>query len=66
MREEPRRAGLFDRFMPNRRPGGREETVSASTPAPAPQPRMAPQNQPQSSRAGEDFDIPAFLRRQAN
>ncbi|MEW5729906.1 MAG: cell division protein FtsZ [Pseudomonadota bacterium] len=65
-REEPRRAGLFDRFM-SRRPAAKDEPVApvATQPAAQPQPRMAA-SQPAAPRGGEDYDIPAFLRRQAN
>ncbi|CAA7618495.1 cell division protein FtsZ [Magnetospirillum sp. UT-4] len=65
---EPRRTGsLFERLVASRRPAqpapqpARQEAASAP---PAPQPRMAAQ--PAVSRASEDLDIPAFLRRQAN
>ena len=65
VREEPRKGGLFDRFM-SRRPATKDETPApAAPPAAAPQPRMAA-TQPAAPRGGEDYDIPAFLRRQAN
>jgi len=63
--EQPRRsASLFDRLVSSRRPAARE-------PAPEPQPQPQPRNlearrEPSSSHQGDDFDIPAFLRRQAN
>ncbi len=68
---EPRRmGGLFDLL---RRPARHAQQAQAHEPAqpaaPAPQPsqpRMAPRGEPTVSRASEDLDIPAFLRRQAN
>jgi cell division protein FtsZ len=72
---EPRRmGGLFDRL---RRPAQARQPVEQQ-PAPQPaqpaaaqpsQPRlggMAARSEPTVSRASEDLDIPAFLRRQAN
>ncbi|MGE5546128.1 MAG: cell division protein FtsZ [Solirubrobacterales bacterium] len=65
---EPRRTGsLFERLMPSRRQPA--EQAQAPQPAPAPQPRlggMATRSEPTATRGGEDYDIPAFLRRQAN
>jgi cell division protein FtsZ len=71
---EPRRmGGLFDLL---RRPARhhqqqqavQEQPAQPAAPAPQPsQPRMAaPRGEPTVSRASEDLDIPAFLRRQAN
>ncbi|HLO77653.1 MAG TPA: cell division protein FtsZ [Magnetospirillum sp.] len=65
------RRGLFDRLLrPARQPAHEQQTYQQQQPAaPAPQPsqpRMAPRGEPTISRASEDLDIPAFLRRQAN
>ncbi|MGE5514928.1 MAG: cell division protein FtsZ [Bacteroidota bacterium] len=67
--EHRRMGGLFDLL---RRPSARQaapEPAHHQPAAPAPQPsqpRMAPRSEPTVSRASEDLDIPAFLRRQAN
>ncbi|MGE5475522.1 MAG: hypothetical protein ACM3Q1_02620, partial [Bacteroidales bacterium] len=66
---EPRRmGGLFDLLRrPSNRHHAAPEQAQPAAPAPQPsQPRMAPRGEPTVSRASEDLDIPAFLRRQAN
>ncbi|MBI3445425.1 MAG: cell division protein FtsZ [Magnetospirillum sp.] len=60
--ETRRMGGLLDRLV-NR---NRAPAPQPAQPAPAPQPRMEARREPTASRAGEDLDIPAFLRRQAN
>ncbi|MCR6632618.1 MAG: cell division protein FtsZ [Magnetospirillum sp.] len=63
---EPRR-GLFDLLRRPARHPVQEQQAQPAAPAPQPsQPRMAPRGEPTVSRASEDLDIPAFLRRQAN
>jgi cell division protein FtsZ len=62
--EEPKRsASLFERLV-SRRQAARE-AARAEPPAPAPQPRMGGVEM-SSRHGGDDLDIPAFLRRQAN
>ncbi|WP_096702472.1 cell division protein FtsZ [Magnetospirillum sp. 15-1] len=60
--ETRRMGGLLDRLV-NRH---RAPAQPAPQPQPQPQPRMEARREPTASRAGEDLDIPAFLRRQAN
>ncbi|CCG39636.1 hypothetical protein [Magnetospirillum molischianum] len=64
---EPHRAGSLLNRLVNR---GRHAISPASAPAPrapeAPAPRMEARREPTAPRSGEDLDIPAFLRRQAN
>ncbi|KIL96807.1 Cell division protein FtsZ [Paramagnetospirillum magnetotacticum MS-1] len=60
--ETRRMGGLLDRLV-NR---NRAPAQPAPQPQPQPQPRMEARREPTASRAGEDLDIPAFLRRQAN
>jgi cell division protein FtsZ len=57
-----RMGGLLDRLV-NRH---RAPAQPALQPQPQPQPRMEARREPTATRAGEDLDIPAFLRRQAN
>ncbi|MBC7952067.1 MAG: hypothetical protein H7Z12_09665, partial [Rhodospirillaceae bacterium] len=70
--EPEARRGLFDRFLrpaPVRQPVQEQQPQQQQAAAPAPQPsqpRMATRGEPTVSRASEDLDIPAFLRRQAN
>jgi cell division protein FtsZ len=60
--ETRRMGGLLDRLV-NRH---RAPAQPAPQPQPQPQPRMEARREPTATRAGEDLDIPAFLRRQAN
>jgi len=64
---EPHRAGSLLNRLVNR---GRHAIAPAAPAAPrapeAPAPRMEARREPTAPRSGEDLDIPAFLRRQAN
>ncbi|TAN75099.1 MAG: cell division protein FtsZ, partial [Magnetospirillum sp.] len=65
--QEPRRAGsLLDRLVNRGRQAAAPAAAArAAEPAP-PQPRMEARRESTAPRSGEDLDIPAFLRRQAN
>ena len=65
--ETRRVGGLLDRLVNRGRPAQAAQPVHRE-PAhqPQPQPRMEARREPTASRSGEDLDIPAFLRRQAN
>lgn len=62
--ETRRMGGLLDRLV-NRHRAGAPAAPQPQQPQPA-QPRMETRREPTAGRAGEDLDIPAFLRRQAN
>jgi cell division protein FtsZ len=67
--QEPRRGSLLDRLVNRGRQTLATPVVSRApdpAPAPAPQARMEVRRETTAPRAGEDRDIPAFLRRQAN
>jgi len=65
---EPHRAGSLLNRLVNR--GRHAISPAPAAPAPrapeAPAPRMEARREPTAPRSGEDLDIPAFLRRQAN
>jgi len=66
--ETRRVGGLLDRLVNRARPAAQpaHQPARAAEP-PAPQPRMEARRESTATRsAGEDLDIPAFLRRQAN
>jgi cell division protein FtsZ len=61
---ETRRGGsLLDRLV-NR--GRQTMAPAARAPEPAPAPQPVARRETTAPRSGEDLDIPAFLRRQAN
>jgi cell division protein FtsZ len=63
---ETRRVGsLLDRLV-NRGRQAASPAPAPRAPEPAPQPRMEARRESTAPRSGEDLDIPAFLRRQAN
>ncbi|MDA8230510.1 MAG: cell division protein FtsZ [Magnetospirillum sp.] len=62
-----RSASLLERLVPSRRPAARSE--EAPVPQPQPQPRLGgveARREASGARQGDELDIPAFLRRQAN
>ncbi len=68
--EEPRRhPSLLDRLVPSRRAAAAAAPARPEPAAPQPQSRMGSvetRREPATARQGDDLDIPAFLRRQAN
>jgi cell division protein FtsZ len=62
--ETRRMGGLLDRLVNRHRAPA--QAAPQPQPQPQPQPRMEARRESTASRAGEDLDIPAFLRRQAN
>jgi cell division protein FtsZ len=63
---EPRRSGsLLDRLVNRGRAAAPPAAPTARAPE-APSPRLEARREPPAPRSGEDLDIPAFLRRQAN